>query len=262
MPNERYSNLAQMMAATASLEYFDGSQAEDTKFSKIWLGEMQAISFVKSIRIYEVENEVAEKSRTNKGECYIGKEEGDNEGDDGANDDIEMNGKNKGKLVEGEGEEEKIDEDREQWGKALQIRKKLRQYCKSFLFPENTIISTNNLPQPREHDISVLRKWLERPKLGNYPLPSRDKDSWSAQHEDDLFALQRKPTSDLFSRWMIWSCVPYLHRKLLRNFTRPLPTRETPEPSLPQTQHTILNSGGTPSVEPKSPIGSLEHQAQ
>lgn len=183
-----------------------------------------------------------------------------------------MNGKNKGKLVEGEGEEEKIDEDREQWGKALQIRKKLRQYCKSFLFPENTIvfqkrpnfiwdcnrltslhttdellnlqISTNNLPQPREHDISVLRKWLERPKLGNYPLPSRDKDSWSAQHEDDLFALQRKPTSDLFSRWMIWSCVPYLHRKLLRNFTRPLPTRETPEPSLPQTQHTILNSGG------------------
>ncbi|RAL67060.1 hypothetical protein DID88_007840 [Monilinia fructigena] len=200
--------------------------------SKDWYSLAQGYDQIE----YEVENEAVDKVRTNKGECYIGKERGNSEGEDGANNDIEINSKDKGKLVE----EEEIDEDREQWEKALQIREKLREYYENLSLQ----IYINNLPQPREHDIDFLRRWLERPKLGNYPLSSRDKDSWSAHHEDDLFALQRKPTSDPFSRWMIWSCVPYLHRKFLKHFKGPLPKEGMPEPSLPRTQQTTLDSRG------------------
>ncbi|KAI9650738.1 hypothetical protein NHQ30_000762 [Ciborinia camelliae] len=186
-----------------------------------------------------VEGKVQDGVQTNRAKDYNGKQDinGSKEDDKTkAEDDIEIDGNdNRGKNVEEEDEEEEIDEEREQWEKALQIREKLREYYEHL----NQQIFINNLPQPREHDLNFLRKWFERPKLGNYPLSSRDKDSWSGGYEEDLLALQRKPTSDPFSRWIIWSCVPYLHRKFLKYFKRPVSKEgdfELPQPQARSTK--------------------------
>ncbi|KAB8293947.1 hypothetical protein EYC80_009419 [Monilinia laxa] len=153
-----YQNLLYLQAELTHLENDlenlarrDAGHKLREEHSKNWYSLAQGYDQIE----YEFGNEAADKVRTNKGECYIGKERSNNEGDDGANDDIESNSKNKGKLVDEEFEGEEIDEDREQWDKALQIREKLREYCKTLGTErsDNTEIS-QEISAPRTTDMA------------------------------------------------------------------------------------------------------------
>lgn len=82
------------------------------------------------------ESEVEDSMRTKKGKGYAGKQDitKSSEGGGGSRDGVENDRKYNELKFEGEDEEEDFDKDREQWEKALQIREKLREYCKFTLF--------------------------------------------------------------------------------------------------------------------------------
>jgi hypothetical protein len=83
------------------------------------------------------------------------------------------------------------------------------------------------LKGPRRYDLDFLRSWLERPMMGNFPLRGPDQHSWSEENTHDLLAIQRRESSDPFSRWLSDSFVPFFHNIFGERFKKPLP--EDPE---------------------------------
>lgn len=80
-----------------------------------------------------------------------------------------------------------------------------------------------NLQPPKSYDLKFFRSWWERPGLGNHPLESRDAESWNPEYTEDLLAIKRKESTDPFSRWVIYSFIPFFHHKLYKRWKKPLP---------------------------------------
>jgi hypothetical protein len=63
--------------------------------------------------------------------------------------------------------------------------------------------------------------------MGNFPLRGPDQNAWAPENNYDLLAIQRRSSRDPFSHWISTAFIPYLHRKFLNRFKKPLP--EDPE---------------------------------
>ena len=68
--------------------------------------------------------------------------------------------------------------------------------------------------------------------MGNFPLRGPDQDTWARENSTDLLAVQRRSSRDPFSHWVSSSFIPYLHRKFLHRFKKPVP--EDPESEICQ----------------------------
>jgi hypothetical protein len=76
----------------------------------------------------------------------------------------------------------------------------------------------SNFKPPKSYDLKFFRSWLKRPRMGNFPILGPDHDSWSDDHNDDLLAIQRRESSDPFSRWLINSFIPWFHNIVGKRF--------------------------------------------
>jgi hypothetical protein len=120
--------------------------------------------------------------------------------------------------------------DGQQWEKALQIRKKLREYCSSSKskirkFQIADKLSDNcvsqyseilNRPQARKRDVSMLKDWISRPDLGGgIPFSGEDlspdgENVYNDTFANDLMILNnRAGESDPFTRMLAG---PVFHR--------------------------------------------------
>jgi hypothetical protein len=54
--------------------------------------------------------------------------------------------------------------------------------------------------------------------MGNFPILGPDHDSWSTENGDDLLMVQRRESSDPFSRWLINSFIPWFHKLIGKRF--------------------------------------------
>jgi hypothetical protein len=79
------------------------------------------------------------------------------------------------------------------------------------------------LESPSKHDVQFFREWLERPRMGAFPLLGLDANSWEAEHEHDLMSLLSRKPRDAFSKWLSTSIVPLYHRVLGSKYKRSLP---------------------------------------
>jgi hypothetical protein len=126
--------------------------------------------------------------------------------------------------------------DGQQWEKALEIRKKLREYCsrpRSRINESNKLIKSPddcasryaamlNTPQARKRDVTMLKNWISRPDLGGgIPFSGDDlspvgKNVYDNVFADDIMILKdRDGESDPFTRILAG---PVFHglEKLLR----------------------------------------------
>jgi hypothetical protein len=105
----------------------------------------------------------------------------------------------------------------------------------------------SGIKRPRSYDLKFLRSWFERPKMGDFPLRGPDQDAWSPDKTYDLLAIQRRESSDPFSRWLADSLVPFFHNCFAKRFKQPLP--EDPESEICQYSEghlaTVVNIFGT-----------------
>jgi hypothetical protein len=74
------------------------------------------------------------------------------------------------------------------------------------------MLTVMRLDAPVQHDLVFFRDWFKRPLMGAHPLLGIDRMSWDDQNKGDLAALLPRRTHDRFSRWLIDSLVPRLHR--------------------------------------------------
>lgn len=109
------------------------------------------------------------------------------------------------------GEEES---NQEQWEKVLQLREKLDIYNEAILKQARL----TRLDGPSQYELRFLRTWLERPRMGNFPLLGLDRKTWDEDHEGDLLALRARSRSDLFSSWVAETLVPTFHRFIGERF--------------------------------------------
>jgi hypothetical protein len=79
-------------------------------------------------------------------------------------------------------------------------------------------VSKSKHDRPNAYELKFLRSWFERPKMGDFPILSRDQHAWSAANEKDLIAIQPRQSADPFSRFFIYSFVPYFHAGIGRYF--------------------------------------------
>lgn len=97
--------------------------------------------------------------------------------------------------------------DREQWAKVLHLRETLATYNDAVLKQAQF----TRLEDPSRHDLDLVRDWLQRPSMGNFPLLGLDRKTWDKDHETDLVALRPRRQSDFFSNWVIENIVPKFH---------------------------------------------------
>jgi hypothetical protein len=136
----------------------------------------------------------------------------------------------------------------EQWRKILQIRKQLKEYSKYYLFSVempmvgyvrgdvvgSILISIllddclaqqallASLESPNKYDVELLRDWLRRPDMGDFPILSHDKDAWHKETEYDLIAISGRKDTDSFTQWVSTSLVPTFHALLGKRCKEPL----------------------------------------
>lgn len=96
----------------------------------------------------------------------------------------------------------------EQWAKVLELRGKLAAYNDAVLQQARLA----RLDGPSRHELAFLRRWMERPRMGNFPLLGLDRYSWDEAHEDDLVALRARSRDDVFSSWVAETLVPTFHQ--------------------------------------------------
>jgi len=118
--------------------------------------------------------------------------------------------------------------DLEQWEKLLEIRPKLKEYNDCFA----QVVRMTEQDGPNPYDLRFLRNWLERPKMGNFPILGPDQHVWEKSNEKDLAAIQRRQGDDPFTRWFIDSCIPRFHNVFGKYFKSHLP--EEPESEISQ----------------------------
>lgn len=102
----------------------------------------------------------------------------------------------------------------EHWHKVLQLRDKLELYNDAVLKQARLA----RLDKPSRHELRFLRTWMERPRMGNFPLLGMDRRTWDEEHEDDLMALRARPASGVFSSWVAETVVPIFHRFIGERF--------------------------------------------
>jgi hypothetical protein len=96
----------------------------------------------------------------------------------------------------------------EHWHKVLQLREKLDLYNDACLRQARLA----RLDGPSRQDLQFLRAWMERPRMGNFPLLGLDRRTWDEEHEDDLLAIRARPAAGVFSAWVLETLVPLFHR--------------------------------------------------
>ena len=73
------------------------------------------------------------------------------------------------------------------------------------------VVRMTEQENPNPYDLRFLRSWLERPKMGNFPILGPDQHVWDKSNEKDLVAIRRRRGEDPFTRWFIDSCIPRFH---------------------------------------------------
>ncbi|KAH6677396.1 hypothetical protein B0J14DRAFT_341472 [Halenospora varia] len=126
--------------------------------------------------------------------------------------------------------------EKQQWEKVLEIRETLEEYNEQL----TRVSFLTGLGQPKAYDLEFLHKWLERPKMGNFPLRGPDQHSWSAEYTHDLLAIARRESSDPFSRWLSDSFIPFFHNILGKKFKNSL--AEDPESGIGQYSEKHLSA--------------------
>lgn len=109
--------------------------------------------------------------------------------------------------------------DQEQWAKVLHLRETLAAYNDAVLKQAHLA----RLEDPSRHDLELMRTWLQRPSMGNFPLLGLDRTTWDKDHETDLVALRPRRQSDFFSNWVIENIVPKFHHFIGARFKTPDP---------------------------------------
>ncbi|PMD64443.1 uncharacterized protein K444DRAFT_520979 [Hyaloscypha bicolor E] len=131
--------------------------------------------------------------------------------------------------------ESEDDNEKRQWSKMLQIQEKLKAYNDRLLQQ----VQLSRLEGPKTYDLDFLRDWLERPKMGNFPLRGLDQHAWSKENETDLVAIRRRENGEPFSRWLINTVVPYFHNRIGKRLKKPHP--EEPESEITEySDHRLL----------------------
>ncbi|CAG8973847.1 hypothetical protein HYALB_00005592 [Hymenoscyphus albidus] len=97
-----------------------------------------------------------------------------------------------------------------QWEKMLEIRQKLKEYNEAF----GQVVFMTSMKSPNPYDLQFFRTWLERPKMGNFPILGPDQYVWDVGNEADLVAIQRRKGEDFLTRWFIDKVIPSFHRCL------------------------------------------------
>lgn len=128
---------------------------------------------------------------------------------DSLNPDLQFHGRDWWSLANGED-----DSSQEQWNKVLQLREKLEIYNDAVLKQARLA----RLDGPSRYELHFLRRWLKRPRMGNFPLLGLDRKTWDEHHEHDLLALRARSRSDLFSSWVAETLVPIFHRFIGERF--------------------------------------------
>lgn len=111
-------------------------------------------------------------------------------------------------LAHGADDDDEVSQ--QQWAKVLQLRAKLATYNDAILQQARMA----RLDGPSRSELGFLRTWMERPRMGNFPLLGLDRKTWDAEHEGDLVALRARTRSDAFSNWVAETLVPLFHRFL------------------------------------------------
>ncbi|CZR67079.1 uncharacterized protein PAC_16978 [Phialocephala subalpina] len=146
------------------------------------------------------------------------------------------------------------EEGQKQWAIVLEIRRKLQEY--NARITEQVFLS--NQKGPNSYDLAFFRDWLERPKMGNFPLRGLDRNAWDTEYTDDLLAIKRREHADPVSRWFIDGFIPWFHNKFGSRFKKPIP--ESPLSEVSQYNETpllrIVNILGT-LVASLLPISSI-----
>ncbi|KAH8590888.1 hypothetical protein B0O99DRAFT_675689 [Bisporella sp. PMI_857] len=111
------------------------------------------------------------------------------------------------------------EEGRSRWSTVLKIRQKLEQYNNRIA---QQVVLTN-LKGPHSYDLAFFRDWLQRPKMGNFPLLGLDRNAWEAENMDDLLAIRPRKHNDPVSRLVINRFVPWFHTVFGSRFKKPIP---------------------------------------
>ncbi|CAG8960936.1 hypothetical protein HYFRA_00002474 [Hymenoscyphus fraxineus] len=131
-----------------------------------------------------------------------------------------------------------------QWKKMLEIRQRLKEYSmtsqplsrtnfqgRKLIFKADEAFAQvafmTSMKSPNPYDLQFFRSWLERPKMGNFPILGPDQYVWDVGNEADLVAIQRRKGEDFLTRWFIDKVIPSFHRCLGKYFKAAIP--EEPE---------------------------------
>lgn len=83
------------------------------------------------------------------------------------------------------------------------------------------------LETPNAYDVELLRDWLRRPAMGNFPIISHDRDAWAKETGHDLVATVNRSNADSLTKWVSVSVVPTFHALLGKRFSEPSPWHAT-----------------------------------
>ncbi|KAJ4301275.1 hypothetical protein N0V90_003366 [Kalmusia sp. IMI 367209] len=110
-----------------------------------------------------------------------------------------------------------------QWEKILEIRQKLKEYNKAVLRYQKL----RTMPKPASWTLRSIRHILNIVKHKVYYLMDIDANSWDANQEYDLVAIQsRNEESDKFTKWMTGSCLPWAHKWFCWRYKKSDPDKE------------------------------------
>lgn len=71
----------------------------------------------------------------------------------------------------------------------------------------------SRLHQPSQHNLEVIRKWLQLPEYGNFFLRGTEASVWDDPYSTDLVALSdSQQEQDLFSRWYRYKFLAFFHQ--------------------------------------------------
>lgn len=72
--------------------------------------------------------------------------------------------------------------------------------------------------KPNKLNLDFFQDWLCRPEMGNFPIMSSDRDTWSKETEPDLIVVDDQTRKDIFSAWITERLVPIFHSTIGKHF--------------------------------------------
>lgn len=85
-----------------------------------------------------------------------------------------------------------------QWRTFMKIRRALDEYNTAILQQREIV----KMEPPGRLALSLLRQWMESPKMGTVYLTGHDSDLWRCTPPHELLALDRRGHDDLLSAWL------------------------------------------------------------